>query len=644
MSDLLKAYFYALELKTILNGYEAGSKSLADNNAGYRTELYPRNLIDSIADSRRQLSTVIFNAATTQQEEIARIEEVHLQSGRMRGTLFGYKLTDDETSILEKATNLFKTNWDDADSFKAFTILSFYAQPFDLPLQKNIFSLTTNQLKRYFYYIVRQPYVLRDEDEKNYVDYYVELMDWLCELLSDTSKLPSNHKAMLAGIIHKQLTFGACYYLDRSTAEIVHRRERVIQAMAQNLPNYTAPSVVQNNSASDSKSTKIKIGIISRNLGDYTDTRALYAQFCAFDKSKYEIYWYSLDKYDATTIQSPDFFVKLHTLIDKARSLRGSGTRMAEQIINDDLDILYIGSAFSFGTKEIDLMLNHKLARIQIGTNLMVPGSSGLSSYDYFLIPEGDNEAQENYTEELTEKAITIPDPLLWYEKREPTPENPKITREALGIPEDVVLYCSGAAGNKQTPSTLRTWLKILDNVPNSHLLFYPFNPAWGGFYIGLTFLARLRSALKEFPNIDPSRIVIVREITPDEANCFINLCDVYLGSFPHAGATSAMLALVHRKPLLARRSIWLRSASDASFLKSIELEELIGNDNDDLTRIGIKLGLDEDYRKQMVSHIHEKMKSPAFFNTKDCSLRLEAIINQIIETEEQQVILARKG
>jgi predicted O-linked N-acetylglucosamine transferase (SPINDLY family) len=627
---LFQIYLSALSIKKQIDGYEAAGLNSTISGSAFVVDKDLGDIVNQMARDRLALTRQLSSLPHEGSEHLAVIDDVHLSSGRLRGALFGYALSDEETKTLESQREIFLQNWAHPRAFPAFTGIGYYYQPFELPLQKNISQLSPAQLSRYLHFVLRQPHIMQAGDEEKYVAYYEKLTDWLLHLLAGGDGKLSIDPQGLIKLVSKALTYGACYYIDRPIGSLVRARARVVEAVVRKKAGLAEIKSFQPKAPPSAHRTKIRIGILSRNAGDYTDTRALYAMFHAFDKSRYEIFWYSLDVFDPTTISDITFFRALYGMAEKLTSLRGNAVQQAQQILQDDLDILFIGSAYSFSAAEMDQMLFKKLARVQIQLNALVPGSSGFASYDYLIVPESDGEAMASYREESTEEIRQLDAPLVWYEKRPQTQPDEKLTRAALGIPENAVVYCSGAAANKQLPGTLSTWLEILQKTPNSYLLFYPFNPAWGGYFIGLTFLARLRALMKNYPGIERSRIVVVRGVSPEEGNRLMMLSDIYLGSFPHGGATSAMLAMRHGKPVVARKSRWLRSTSDPSLVASVGLEELIGKDNEEVTAIAVKLGTDAQYYADVCKRLAEQIETAPFFDIGTNSRKMQALTDAI--------------
>jgi predicted O-linked N-acetylglucosamine transferase (SPINDLY family) len=121
-----------------------------------------------------------------------------------------------------------------------------------------------------------------------------------------------------------------------------------------------------------------------------------------------------------------------------------------------------------------------------------------------------------------------------------------------------------------------------------------------------------------------------VREVTPQEGNQILLQADVYLGSFPHGGATSAMLALVHGVPVAARETPWFRGTSDPSLLRSMGLKELIGADNQGFIDVAVRLGLDSAWRHDVKARIAARIGRAPFLSS-SCSKKLKRLFDEIV-------------
>lgn len=619
MKDDIAAY--AKTIIGIIEGYEKAEREKSARGGVLTVDIGQEEFLKELVALRQE---IVKGLLKREGGDNGALNELFLASEKLRGALFGQTLSEDEEREIEKSRAIFKSGSVDEKSWLiALALLSFYIQPFDLPLQEFAVDLSDEGFAFYLRYALRQPHLMRDEDDARYRSYYKKLTSWILRLLE------SERADLAARIVVEKLTFGACYYVDGSTVEIIKARGKILEALIRRSKELAALS--KEKIAPHPAGRKVRLGILSRNRGFYTDTRALYAMFHVFDPEKYEIYWYSLDILDPTTRDNPDFTRKMDAWIHKAVSLKGSAAERFRQIREDDLDFFVLGTAYYFSAKDMDQVLAMKLARVQVSLASLVSGSSGLASFDYYVIPEAPDESVAAiYESETTEKVKRISGPLLWYEKPDKVFSSPEITREKLGIPPHAVLYASGAAVNKYTAPKLRCWFSILRDVPGSFLLLFPFNPAWGGYFVAPTFLARLRSVLSQFPEVDPSRIVVAREVAPDDFERLLQLADIYLGSFPRDGATACMQALRIGKPVVARKEKWLHTPNDALMLRSVGLGALIGEDNKAVRDIAVRLGRDPVEREGIARDLMQRMEGASIFDAQGQSRKLQVLFDEM--------------
>ncbi|HBM90553.1 MAG TPA: hypothetical protein DD400_01550 [Rhodospirillaceae bacterium] len=629
MSLFLQASELARDLVAVIEGFEDTERKKAAQARALTLSIEQKTITEKLLALRQKICALLDGAADQECTDLIAVDILFEASEKLRGSFFGQERAESEEVLIKKCRAIFEKNdISDALWFRAFVILSFYFQPFELPLLKNVKDLSVNAFKAYLLFTMRQPHLMTQEDEGRYIRYYKELTSWLLDLMQKTEE--GSRQNILHQAIKNKLTFGACFYVDCSTIDLIKARAAILGELVRQNPALDVLS--RRKLPVRAVGRKKKLGLLSRNLKDYTDTRALYALFSGFDLRDYDIYWYSLDVVDETCRENSSFDSKISELAHKAVSLRGDAAQKAQQIIADDLDFLVIGTAYSFSAKDFDQLLALRLARVQVNLSALISGSSGLASYDYYIVSQASPEIASVYRRESTETLKTIEGPLICYERKEKVLPSKNITRAALGIPEEAVLYFSGAAVNKQMAPTLHAFLSILREVQGSYLLFAPFSPTWGGYFLALTFLARLRFVMKDFPDIDPKRIIVVHAVDPDDFERLIQLSDVCLGSFPRDGVTVAMQALHYGKPLIARAEKWLHANQDALMLRSLGQEDLIGTDNAAVAARAIRLGRDPVLRQKTAQNIAQRVEKAPFFDVKKQSSKMAALFEEMVE------------
>src|SRR5262249_57105976 len=139
---------------------------------------------------------------------------------------------------------------------------------------------------------------------------------------------------------------------------------------------------------------------------------------------------------------------------------------------------IFLGTNTTAVTNDITLLALHRLARIQVA-GVCSCTATGMRNVDYYLSGRlsEPSDAQAHYTERL----LMVDGPAHCYDfagEAASAPTQP-LSRQDLGIPDDAVVFVSGANFYKILPELDEIWMRILAAVPASRLLLYPFNPNW---------------------------------------------------------------------------------------------------------------------------------------------------------------------
>ncbi|UXX77926.1 tetratricopeptide repeat protein [Reichenbachiella carrageenanivorans] len=276
---------------------------------------------------------------------------------------------------------------------------------------------------------------------------------------------------------------------------------------------------------------KIKVGYLSPDFREHAVGRLLYDVYRHHDRSKFEIYAYSMivpeesDAITEATQSGCDHFVN---------SQGWSAFEIAKKIRQDGIDVLVDLVGYTTYCKPAVSAL--KPARVQMHY-LGNPDTMGASFVPYFLtdstlVPDED---QKYYTEQLMRlKSSWVASPL-------PT-QLPMMTRKDCHLPEDAFVYCSFNFPKKLNPETFDLWMEILREVPNSVLWIYtPLQLQKDH----LTHEAKLRG-------IDPARIIFAGNAPYLEYLARLPLADLFLDCLHYGAGSTAANALMMGLPLLA--------------------------------------------------------------------------------------------
>jgi len=319
---------------------------------------------------------------------------------------------------------------------------------------------------------------------------------------------------------------------------------------------------------------KLRIGVLCDHYYAHTETYFMLAHLERLPRERCTLILYSL-------ADSPDPLEGYSKgLADAAVTLPKDDAQAIARLRADDLDVLVLGSNVTIAAARWTLLAAFRLARVQVIAGSS-PVTSGLTSADWYLSAE-DNETEEGAREQFTEEVYRMPGMITryaYYLDRDP----PTLTtsREELGLPEGEPVFFSGANFFKVTPDLSALWARVLAAVPEAWLVLMPFNQNWSRNYLPTPFTARVLEQV-DAAGGDASRVVILDPVpTRADLHRVMALADVYLDSFPFAGACSLLDPLLLGLPLVARTGRTFRSGIAAGMLRGLGLADLALADED---------------------------------------------------------------
>ncbi|KAL3321185.1 hypothetical protein Ciccas_000142 [Cichlidogyrus casuarinus] len=211
----------------------------------------------------------------------------------------------------------------------------------------------------------------------------------------------------------------------------------------------------------------------------------------------------------------------------------------------------------------------------------------------------------------------------------EEVPQNIMITsRKQYGLPNDAVVYCNFNQLYKIDPNTMRLWVQILKNVPNSVLWLLKF-PAAGE--IGVIAMATAMGLSK------PQRRIIFSNVAPKEEHVRRGqVADVCLDTPLCNGHTTGMDVLWAGCPVVTLPLETLASRVASSQLNALGTPELVADSNEDYIRIATKLGQDRDYLRAVRAKVTLLRDSSGLFDAKAYASDLEDVLYKMWHRYEQ--------
>lgn len=344
--------------------------------------------------------------------------------------------------------------------------------------------------------------------------------------------------------------------------------------------------------------TTVRVGVLCP--GTISETAAMRGHLIGLDRNVFQIIAFVPD--EAATSVSVGF----EDVADDFVALPVSDIPAAAQIVaQEDLDILIAGANITNTCKfPWTLLMAQRLARLQVAMHCSSL-TTGFATVDLFI--NGALNEPEDAKDDYTEDLALIPGSSNHYVfgGKPVVPE--ELTRERIGVPDAALLLATGANYFKIGPELLTTWARILEAVPNAHLVMYPFNPNWTTHYPHKDGFLRFVQQRFAERGIGVDRLHVL-ESQPSRAPLLgvLKLADLYLDSFPYSGAVSLIDPLSVGCPPVVREGHTARCRQSAALLKEIGLDVLVTRSTEDYLTVVKRLLQDHSLRREIAEAVRE--------------------------------------
>ncbi|MBW1699725.1 MAG: tetratricopeptide repeat protein [Deltaproteobacteria bacterium] len=306
-----------------------------------------------------------------------------------------------------------------------------------------------------------------------------------------------------------------------------------------------------------------------------------------YDRKKFEFFCYSLSR---KTDELTEKIIKDVTVFRNVAHL--SNLEIARCIFEDRIQIL-IDLAGYTSNNRMDLFALRP-APVQV-TAIGYPHGTGLSTIDYRITDKAAEgpEADKEYREGLIRLPVFfLPFPAFVCKER-------GFTKSDLGIPAESVTFVSFNALHKLRPEVLQLWNRILQQNPNSSLIFS----------FKYSNLPYLQSRIRDYFDIDPNRLLFIPQTeTQEQHRARYRLADIALDPFPYNGTTTSWEALCMGVPVVTlmgdrhvQRTTW-------SLLAHLGLEFLAAADTQEYLHIASELACKPAWLRE----VRDKVKKAA--------------------------------
>ncbi len=380
------------------------------------------------------------------------------------------------------------------------------------------------------------------------------------------------------------------------------------QIMSVNFPEWSQGLMLAEIKNQPQIGEKIKVGYI---LG--SDISSLLWGWLRYgDRSQFEIYCYHLGELG-------DALRKFPMYADYIQQLPEDISSICQRITGDRLHIL-VFTEIGLSVK-ITQIASLRLAPIQC-TTWLHPVTSGLPTIDYFLssqLIEPEN-AEEHYSEQL----VRLPQLGIILEKF----QVPELTKERnnFHLSENDVVYLCCQSIQKYLPQHDYLLAEICQAVPSAKLVFP--DSHWSE-NITKKFQQRLQRTFDKL-NLDLYEycLFIPRQGLEDYLS-LMSVCDIFLDTIGWSGGLTTLDAVGCALPVVTYPGELFRGRQSLGILQLLEVTETIATSEENYLEIAIKLGLDHQWRWQIIEKLQNNYAN--FNPDSSCVQALEEFYRSVI-------------
>jgi predicted O-linked N-acetylglucosamine transferase (SPINDLY family) len=591
---------------------------LHHNLSQYQQNSHADTLTKFIA-LRRQLAKMLLTLSNTQLES-AYTQHLRILYPKFLESYILYEaLTEPEKSFVKKIATAIKKGAKEPKFLQYLLTAMLYQRAHQWPIPYESISIPRWLVPGYMSFMFAAPRLFQELGEAD--NHYRHMQKWINYLYTTVfSQADLKIRQAIADLVVQYIYFTPLYFNQENLKTILSQSADILEFLLKShgFPlDYTFPPRTAN--------SKIRLGILSRHLEPLPETFATLPVFEHLDREQFEIILYVFN------LKGNPFEQYCLSRADKWVTLTEEVLPQVEKIRQDNLDILWLGTNMvNVYNSSPALLISHRLARIQM-TGFCSPVTTGISNIDYYVsgkLTEPAENPQQYYREQL----ILLEDTGFCY-NYPVEPYTGDLNRNSLGIAEQALIFISTANFFKIIPELRVTWAKIMAAVPHAVLILTPFGSAWSSNYPKNPFIDNMRTLFAEY-GIASHRLLILEQIPPVELREILKFSDIYLDSYPYAGATSIIDVLAVNLPLVLRENHTLRSRQGAALMRALGIPEAITDTEEAYIKLAITLANSPQLRQQQRDKIAHAMKNnPTFIDSQRYAKQMGTLFQQFIHS-----------
>lgn len=344
---------------------------------------------------------------------------------------------------------------------------------------------------------------------------------------------------------------------------------------------YVAPHCIAPEISRDGQ--RIKLGFVSRNLGDHTIGKLNAGLIERMDREKFEVVVFGADRSHEVLgrriATGADRHVILHSDLPAART----------QIADERLDALFYTDV---GLEPMSYFLAHaRLAPVQCVT-WGHPLTTGIPTLDYFI--SSDDLEPPGSESQYSEQLVRLPCLAVHYFS--PPRSTSTRTRADFGLDPQARVYACLQSPFKLHPDDDRLWAEILRRDPQARLLLLEGQfPEWG---------QQLRARFSRSMSDVAGRIQFVEQQPPREFARLLELVDVLLDPVHFCGGETSYQSFAVGTPVVTQPGGFLRNRITYALYRAMGISDGIAESGEDYIARALRLAGDREYREQVRSKI----------------------------------------
>lgn len=247
------------------------------------------------------------------------------------------------------------------------------------------------------------------------------------------------------------------------------------------------------------------------------------------------------------------------------------------------------------------------------------PGTIGVDTIDYLIadrivVPEA---SRQHYTE----KIVYLPECYQANDRERPISARP-MTRAEFGLPDQAFVYCCFNNTYKITPEVFDSWLRILQQVPESALWLLDDNAAATA---NLIAEAARRGVARE-------RLIFSARRPLAEHVARHRLADLFLDTLPYNAHTTASDALWAGLPVLTQTGTTFPARVGTSLLQALDLPELVTDSRPQYESRAVELARDRPALSAITARLARNRLGQPLFDTVRFTRHLEAAYRAMVD------------